>query len=701
MEAHVVSKRTPIPFAANLERFAKLQPQVAFALADLPLKASRAFLKQAEVDRWFARLPLEKTLVLYVYGVGDGSAYRAAESWLRGSRKRSLVFLEDDWAEMRAFLETETANVLLHDPQVRLYGFRDVDGDELLFNNIAWDYVLKPFHVATLPRSTKGRSGLLKQLRERLTYEHHRKGEIAQEYLDQGIVFYQNFYPNVLHLHECYLGDALFDQFKGIPAIICGAGPSLAKQLPLLRRLRDRALIFAGGSAVNALTAAHITPHFGCGIDPNFAQVKRLNSSAAFEVPFFFRGRMHHRAFRAIQGPKLYVTGTGGYETARYIEEQIGLTSSELDEGHNVVNFSVSLAERLGCHPIIFVGLDMAYTGMRGYSSGVVADAKVTVKDIKKKGIDDAAVVRPDIYGKPIYTLWKWIDESAWLANYAKEHPGLSFFNATEGGLGIEGVPNVSLQQVVDKALARSWDLDGLVWSHIQNATLPVGSRTRVRKALLGLRDSLKRCQQLIEEACSGIPALRVVAEVEIEQEPAFEAILSTFQACIDRMLLHEAQGLDWRANVGGQERLLKAQEALLKRRYTFLLKVARSHIALIDYAMYMAAQESAMKAPPTGVKGNLKVETIGGYSRFWNAAGVLLSECRYVKGQREGPCRRFYANGRLYAEEHYHNGQLVGMQNFYYPNGQLKSCVEITKGVATQFRPDGTIKRKRKLGNN
>lgn len=698
MEAHVVSKRAPIPFSANLERLAKLQPQVAFAIADLPRKARKRSLTQTEAARWFASLPLDKKLVLYVYGVGDGSAYRAAEGWLRGNRKRSLVFLEDDWAEIRAFLESETASVLLHDPQVRLYGFRDVDGDELLFSNIAWDYVLKPFYVAALPRYAKVRSGLLGHLRERLAYEHHRKGEIAQEYLDQGIVFYQNFYPNMLHLHECYLGDGLFDQWKGIPAIICGAGPSLAKQIPLLRQLSDRALIFAGGSALNALTAANITPHFGCGIDPNFAQVKRLNSSAAFEVPFFFRGRMHHRAFRAIQGPKLYVTGTGGYETARYIEEQMGLTSSELDEGHNVVNFSVSLAERLGCNPILFVGLDMAYTGMRGYSTGVVADTKVTVQDLKKRGIDDAAVVRSDIYGKPVYTLWKWIDESAWLADYAREHPELRFFNATEGGLGIEGVPNVPLQKVVEKSLAKIWDLDGLVWSHIQNATLPKGSRARVRKALMGLRDSLKRFQHLAEEACSGIPALRVVAEVEIEQEPAFEAILSTFQACIDRMLLHEARGLEWRAEVVEQAKLVKAQEALLKRRYAFLLKVAKSHIALIDYALYMAAQDRPTKASPMGAAGPLKIEKVGGYSRFWNAAGVLLSECRYVKGKREGLCRRFYANGSLYTEQHYSKGQLVGMQNFYYPNGRLKTCVDITKGIATQFRPDGTIKRKRKL---
>lgn len=698
MEAHVVSKRATVPFSANLERLAKLQPQVALAVADLPRKARKRSLTQTEAARWFASLPLDKKLVLYVYGLGDGSAYRAAEGWLRGNRKRSLVFLEDDWAEIRAFLESETASVLLHDPQVRLYGFCDVNGDELLFSNIAWDYVLKPFHVAALPRYAKVRSGLLGHLRERLAYEHHRKGEIAQEYLDQGIVFYQNFYPNMLHLHECYLGDGLFDQWNGIPAIICGAGPSLAKQIPLLRQLSDRALIFAGGSALNALTAANITPHFGCGIDPNFAQVKRLNSSAAFEVPFFFRGRMHHRAFRAIQGPKLYVTGTGGYETARYIEEQMGLTSSELDEGHNVVNFSVSLAERLGCNPILFVGLDMAYTGMRGYSTGVVADAKVTVQDLKKRGIDDAAVVRSDIYGKPVYTLWKWIDESAWLADYAREHPELRFFNATEGGLGIEGVPNVPLQKVVDKSLAKSWDLDGLVWSHIQNATLPKGSRARVRKALMGLRDSLKRCQHLAEEACGGIPALRVVAEVELEQEPAFEAILSTFQACIDRMLLHEARGLEWRAEVVEQAKLVKAQEALLKRRYAFLLKVAKSHIALIDYALYMAARDRPTKASPMGAAGPLKIENVGGHSRFWNAAGVLLSECRYVQGKREGLCRRFYADGSLYTEQHYRKGQLVGMQNFYYPNGRLKTCVDMTKGIATQFRPDGTIKRKRKL---
>ena len=47
-------------------------------------------------------------------------------------------------------------------------------------------------------------------------------------------------------------------------------------------------------------------PHFAAGIDPNSAQYDRLSTNTAFEVPFFYRNRLFHQAFKTIHGPRLY-----------------------------------------------------------------------------------------------------------------------------------------------------------------------------------------------------------------------------------------------------------------------------------------------------------------------------------------------------------------------------------------------------------
>ena len=85
------------------------------------------------------------------------------------------------------------------------------------------------------------------------------------EYLIQGRPYYSNFYKNLFELPKAKPASSLFSKFDKVPAIICGAGPSLEKNLPLLGTLKDRAIIFAGGTAMNALNAQGMLSTFWCG----------------------------------------------------------------------------------------------------------------------------------------------------------------------------------------------------------------------------------------------------------------------------------------------------------------------------------------------------------------------------------------------------------------------------------------------------
>lgn len=667
----------------QLQLFARQQPRIAMKLSTLSPSKVQANPKTAKSEAWFKQLSLQDVQVLYLFGVGQNDTYPMLSPWLHGKRNRALVFLEDDLQTLCNFIASEEAAAILSDPQVRVYALHTPAENDRLFNQLAWDHACKPMEVIASRDYALRRAKKFAELRDRLVYEQHCKNEIAQEYLDQGIVFYQNFYANILQLHTCYLGDALFEQFKGTPAIICGAGPSLHKQIPLLRTLKDNALIFAGGSALNALSHAGIQPHFGCGIDPNAPQLHRLRAQPGYEIPFFFRLRMHQGAFKKIRGPRLYITGTGGYNTARYFEEKLGIHSSELDEGHNVVNFSLSIAHALGCHPIIFVGLDLAYTDMKAYAQGVVADPKVSVEAITQKGIDHAAILRQDIYGRPIYTLWKWISESQWISAFAASHPTLELINATEGGIGVDKVPNLPFADVVNSKLKQSWDLDGHVWGSIQNAFMPRGTKKKVADALQALHASLTRCQAIIEDFLQHIRAgqwsrgLQTLTEVELEHEIAFPAVLRIFSLFSERMQAYSQQCLAW--DTANEKSRSKRFIALQRQHYTFLKKVVRSHIALIDYTQQRCAvkhesQPKHVTATPLKIRSPRKLGLLQGRSCVWNATGTLLSESRFNKGQREGTCRRYYANGQLYMEATYSKGVLLGAQRYFYPNGQLKT---------------------------
>ncbi len=429
-------------FEKNLELFAHSNPKHAIRVAEVE-PADPFDYNAAE---WFKKLSLSGQDILYIFGIDLGQAYLAAKEWLQKNSDRHLVFLEDDPTKIRLFLQQETAREILLSPHAHLFAFSEISEEDPVFNLLGWSFIQQQIFFASLPEYQDRRENDCQMLKQLIFYESANKNEIVEEYMKYGIVYYRNFYHNLMLLHRSFHGNRLFGKFQNVPAIICGAGPSLKKNIHLLHDLKDKALILAGGSALNALCKEEILPHFGAGIDPNPTQYYRMMGHSAKSIPFFYRPRMHYEAFRSLSGPCLYINGAGGYDTAEWIENELGIVDSIVDEGHNVVNFCTDIARELGCNPLIFVGMDLAYSDLKSYAEGVVEDPDVTEEQITGTELfETSAVLREDIHGNQVYTMWKWIAESDWLADFSNEHSELTIINSTEGGIGFQGNPEYSL----------------------------------------------------------------------------------------------------------------------------------------------------------------------------------------------------------------------------------------------------------------
>lgn len=608
-------------FERNLELWAKEHPVEAFWVrqadtrtyrqvknpdGSLNVKAPFGLLysgsPKSEAAEWIKSLPKENFKLLYVYGVGLGNYFLSLKEWLEEDPERHVVFFEDDLAVLKRFFEQDiAASILTHD-RVNVCFLSDPKDDRGVLETLYWSFILTPFHITALKSYGANKGRQFEEFAHKIAYSTTMKNALVDEYLRYGVAFFKSFYPNILELHRSYWGNALFGKFKGVPAIICGAGPSLEKQIPLLKTLKSRALIFAGGSALNALSSNGLLPHFGAGIDPNPAQFLRLSASQAHGVPFFYRNRMFTDAFRKIRGPRLYVSGAGGYDVAEYYEEKFGLTSDYLDEGHNVVNFCTEVASRLGCHPIIYIGMDLAFTGMKSYTGGVEEkvdideEALLNAQDEEKKGLK-----RKDIYGKPILTLWKWIAESEWLGEFAKNHPDISFLNATEGGIGLAGIPNIPFKQAAEKELCRTFDLIGRVHGEIQMSSIPQVTEEKVVQATTDLKESLKRCmewidmigedvqkQQKSENILLDNPSGRsALAETELYDEPGYQFILDMFHQVYSRVLNKKITEIRVNKQDKFDERTIAKKKLELQlEKLQFLRNAAEANIVLIDYAL-------------------------------------------------------------------------------------------------------------------
>ncbi len=557
-----------------------------------------------EAQEWFQTLDLHLASVIFVYGVGLGYYYEAAQKWLKQHSHHTLIFLEEDLSVLFRLCETQLGSNLLKDPQVQLIFLEDEQSRYATFNELSWAYFKTPFVFSSLKLYHQLNPEGYSRLKHEICFRIEQKKVIADEYLQFGVVYYRNFYPNLLELTQSYWGNGLINHFRQVPAIICGAGPSLNKNMHLLLELKDRALIFAGGSALNALIPRGILPHFGVAIDPNFAQYARVSVAQSHHIPFFYHNRLHHQALTAIKGPRLYLTGEGGYPSSCWFEKQLGIEGQNLDTGHNVINFSVQIAQALGCNPIILIGTDLAFTDQEYYANGVAQNLNLTTEDLKIHGLDSPAILKTDIYGKPIYTLWKWISESRWFSNFAELHPELTILNATEGGLGFKGIPNLSLEEVKEKFLKFKKNEINTIDKKIQQYSLSHLTTQHILQVLLEMKESLDACISLflkmIEENDRLIKQIQkekflplntqtptmALLENDIEEQIGYQHLLDIFNSVFIRLNHHTLQDIQSsKKRISQKKRMLKKLD-LEAQRFVFLRDVARLNGALIQHAI-------------------------------------------------------------------------------------------------------------------
>lgn len=553
---------------------------------------------QKEAQAWFHSLDLAPTI--FIYGIGLGYAYAAAKGWLKQHPHHILVFLEEDLSVLFRLCETDLGWQLLKDPQVQVIFLRDHHANKVIFNELTWTYFDTPYVISSLKLYQEVNPNGFLQIKNEIQFQFEQKKIVVDEYLHFGIVFFRNFYPNLLELPKAYWGNGLFNCFSQVPAIICGAGPSLNKNIHLLSELNERALIFAGGSALNALIPKKIIPHFGVAIDPNIDQYSRVVATQQYKIPFFYHNRLFHEALTAITGPLLFLNGEGGYDLPDWFEKQLGIEGEKLDGGHNVVNFSLQIARALGCNPIIIIGTDLAFTNDEYYAEGIASHLNLTKEEVNIHNPEVPVIVREDIYGKPIQTLWKWISESEWISNFAELHPELTILNCTEGGLGFKGIPNHSLAEIMEKLLNQPRIEIAAIDENIEKHSLHHITEERIIELFSEMKESLTHCISLLSKMIEEIDQLAEAIEQghaippdlhtlhmsllqsDLEGHFAYSYLLEIFSQIfihLHHRILQDLQSI--KKDLSEQKRALGKLE-VEKQRFIFLRDVARVNQEII-----------------------------------------------------------------------------------------------------------------------
>ena len=426
----------------SLDNLRKKNPSLAILLALSP--PSENPLKLASIP-----LPSHPTRLIF-YGLYPQNPLQLI-SWLQESPSREIVLLENQLEHLKSLLSMEGSHSLTKHPRFHFYYFGEEGFWESKMREIQ-KRLSQPYEVIEWPSCDETRSSIFIELKEKLLHYSIDQNIHCSEYLHTSPLVYENFLHNLLQLDEAKNLHELRGSFKDIPAILTGAGPSLYQSAPILSRLQDKALLFSGGRALSTLNHLQIEPHFSLGVDPYLQHKQTLKCNNFFELPLIYRSRMHHEAVSLMHGSHLYASGAIGYSFLPWIEKKLGLDLPNLQEGLNVVNFSLVVAHYLGCSPIILVGADLGYTQERAYSEAI-PDEQCLPGAFEIEESDHSlnrGMVRKNHHGRPIFTLWKWAEEAKWIEEYAKSK-NISLINATAEGLKLGELPHLTLKEVEKK----------------------------------------------------------------------------------------------------------------------------------------------------------------------------------------------------------------------------------------------------------
>lgn len=284
----------------------------------------------------------------------------------------------------------------------------------------------------------------------------------------------ENAFKNLSYLRESAPISAVFGSMKGKPAIIVSAGPSLDRNLPILKQAQNRAMIVAVGTVARLLHSNGIEPSVVMSFDgweTNYNH--HFRDLELSSTPLVYDLAVHHRVVAEYRGPRvLMLVNPANY----WLEEVMDCEIGRIEMGPSIANTAFDFCLQLGADPIIFVGQDLAYTDRRrhasfthdpdadGYEyevpeqwlSASKASDTVEIKAGSEKQANywrrSRVIWVPANDGGQVATDDKLLTFLHWFEERIRSQKGSRIFiNATEGGARIEGTLVLSLQEALNR----------------------------------------------------------------------------------------------------------------------------------------------------------------------------------------------------------------------------------------------------------
>ncbi|EPP1681431.1 motility associated factor glycosyltransferase family protein [Campylobacter jejuni] len=375
--------------------------------------------------------------VLYFYGFGNGILFKAL---LQNKNHQHIVVFEKDieiiWVIFHILdFSSELQNsrlMILENDKLQTQDYNELCSSKpfFQFSRIYFlelmSHYYERFHEDIL--------GLNKKLAENFKNSIVSHGNDSTDTL-QGIEQFVYNLPQMI-THPSY--KELLSKRKNLSdtAIIVSTGPSLTKQLPLLKKYANKATIFCADSSYPILAKHGIKPDYVCMLERTEITAEFFNHDFGEfdkDIVFICAGVVHPKAIEYLKDRNLVIT-----QKVLAFPYYINLK----DFSYAAVGFSVAhtlsyLATYLNHKNIIFIGQDLAYAENGNSHPDDYQNSANYESQMYEHILTIAYGGNGKVETHSIWLLFKNWFENEMIPNTRKM--GITTYNCTEGGARIEG----------------------------------------------------------------------------------------------------------------------------------------------------------------------------------------------------------------------------------------------------------------------
>lgn len=355
---------------------------------------------------------------------GLGFGYHIAKL-LENSLVTVCVFEEDarvielakKWSDVGGIFQTERVRIV-HDPNYVQFVKMAEQYEKEKKSKICIYYP----SVRTINHSVlkKRMSRLFLQMDNNTRWENH---------------FMLNFSSNVSYVRNEV--SELTDTWRNKTVYLIAGGPSLDLNIAQLKGRSEDTIVLTVGTSFKRCLAENINPDYVIITDPKDGVYMQISGVEDAEIPMLLLSTTYAKVAKIYKGQK-YLIFQKGYNLAEEFAKQNNYRMHET--GGSVVTTALDVCIRMQVKRVVFLGLDLAFTGGKSHQ-GMKTANMISKSEFLTEDIDGNMVVTSQ--NLTIYR--EWIEER--IEKAKKDGCQTEFIDASEGGAKIAGTTIMKLRE--------------------------------------------------------------------------------------------------------------------------------------------------------------------------------------------------------------------------------------------------------------